>query len=962
MGNVDGEEVIQGMSPRSRHGERILVSVRVRPLNEKELTRKEKVDWECINDTTIIYKNNVGPDRSMYPSSYTFDKVFRSDCSTRQVYEEGAKPIALSVVGGINSSVFAYGQTSSGKTYTMTGITEYAMVDIFKYIQMHKDREFVLKFSAMEIYNESVRDLLTSDNTPLRLLDDPERGTVVEKLTEETLRDWDHLKDLLAICEAQRQMGETLMNESSSRSHQILRLTIESSPREIRTKDNSGTLVSSVNFVDLAGSERASQALSAGSRLKEGSHINRSLLTLGTVIRKLSTGRTGHVPYRDSKLTRILQSSLGGNARTAIICTMSPARSYVEQTRNTLLFASCAKEVSTNARVNVIMSDKVLMKQLQRELSRLENELRSVRSSARGGATDLLREKDLQIEKLERQVKELTLQRDLALSQIQDLQHGLSDDKSPIIWEGPDSFYPKLHIRQAWESPNSEASSLVYHHSTDTGSRTFEPSQCSGRHSRSGSDETYLLTDIDEDILSSGLSQGLYLENSVETSSAVLDRTPDTVGFDPYQCSDGIGEQADENLEDFCRDVRCIESDGSVTSNNSKGNPLAPDEEKRESYEKAKSTVKEPISSPTLSQDRDSSEDYPALPIHSPEETPSPHRTHDETDGEKMSLPKSQSRQESITSTVPPWLDNSEIGEAKHERKDSVGSDKAFMGRLQDIERRLSVLRSDADSEMLSRKTSQNSTATSTLEELKAPDTNLLMDKDVAKNGTSAAKVKEVKESWCGKELADSQVEDALPKTKNTKNVGLDSQDDLNIAEWPTDFKKLQKEIIYLWHSCNVSLIYRSCFFLLFRDDPADTIYLEVERRRLSFLKDASLWGDETAIDAQAVAPSSRRSLQRERDMLARLLKKRLLKQERNSLFLKWGIQLDSKQRSSKLADRLWTSIEDMNHIEESSEIVARLVRFNRQHVRKEMFGINLMSGQKKTRSYSWKRSPSLLL
>lgn len=197
------------------------------------------------------------------------------------------------------------------------------------------------------------------------------------------------------------------------------------------------------NFIDLAGSERASQTNSAGTRLKEGCHINRSLLTLGTVIRKLrlpykhyvsifvicyevliltwtpdthghftrnwlsksnefgcSKGKNGHIPFRDSKLTRILQSSLGGNARTAIICTMSPARSHVEQTRNTLLFASCAKEVSTNAQVNVVVSDKALVKQLQKELAKLESELRNSGSTRPNydSAAALLREKDHEIE------------------------------------------------------------------------------------------------------------------------------------------------------------------------------------------------------------------------------------------------------------------------------------------------------------------------------------------------------------------------------------------------------------------------------------------------------------------------------------------------------------------------------------------------------------------------------------
>ncbi|KAK4477147.1 hypothetical protein RD792_016360 [Penstemon davidsonii] len=185
MGAIGAEELVnweksQGMG--SGREEKILVLVRLRPLGEKEIVRNEVADWECINSTTILYRNSL-QERSGLPTAYSFDRVFRGDCPTREVYDEGTKDIALSVVGGINCDM--------------------------------KKEHFVLKFSAMEIYNEVVRDLLSTDNTPLRLLDDPE------------------------------------------------------------------------NFVDLAGSERASQALSVGQRLKEGCHINRSLLTLGTVIRKL---------------------------------------------------------------------------------------------------------------------------------------------------------------------------------------------------------------------------------------------------------------------------------------------------------------------------------------------------------------------------------------------------------------------------------------------------------------------------------------------------------------------------------------------------------------------------------------------------------------------------------------------------------------------------------------------------
>ncbi|KAI5018811.1 hypothetical protein ZWY2020_043699 [Hordeum vulgare] len=155
-----------------------MVSVRVRPLNGRE--SGDSSNRECISPTTVMFRSTV-PDRAMFPTAYTYDRVFDPNCSTRQVYEEGAKEVALSVVSGINS---------------------------------------------IEIYNEAVRDLLSHDTTPLRLLDDPEKGTTVEKLTEETLRNKDHLRDLLGMCEAQREIGETALNKASSRSHQILRLML----------------------------------------------------------------------------------------------------------------------------------------------------------------------------------------------------------------------------------------------------------------------------------------------------------------------------------------------------------------------------------------------------------------------------------------------------------------------------------------------------------------------------------------------------------------------------------------------------------------------------------------------------------------------------------------------------------------------------------------------------------------
>ncbi|KNA21547.1 hypothetical protein SOVF_042060 isoform A [Spinacia oleracea] len=1016
MGSADGDEAMQGSSGREE--ERILVSVRLRPLNGKEALRKEAVDWECINGNTIVYKNNLSPERSLYPNYFTFDRVFRSDCTTRQVYEEGAKAVVLSVVSGINSSVFAYGQTSSGKTFTMSGITEYTMEDIFDYIQKHKERDFHLKFSAMEIYNESVRDLLTTDNSLLRLLDDPERGTVVEKLTEETLRDWDHFKELLAMCEAQRQIGETFLNEVSSRSHQILRLTIESSNREFLGKNNCSTLSATLNFVDLAGSERASQALSAGSRLKEGSHINRSLLTLGTVIRKLSKGQTGHIPYRDSKLTRILQSSLGGNARTAVICTLSPARSYVEQSRNTLLFASCAKEVTTDARVNVVMSDKALMKHLQRELARLETELKSANPSTRSDATDLLREKDYKIDELERRVNELTLQLDLAISQIHNLQQ-------------EDSSYPNLHVRQASESSCSITTSVVDHHSFSAHSPTFEPPESPDRHSGFSYEENYSNSDIDENLPPSSSFEGFLINtpneaspdihmqtpvglendstdlpeaghfivseetegktsNSFETdlpnmveeigeentdtfelrleqvSDGYGSRFPDFVEFDPYQVSEEFGDktpnsyefdqyegitettsnydgtvpkQAPEaareetdnnNLEKYFKEVQCIESEN-------------PQDNER------KSLVLTGCENDGCTDDK-------------PEEV-------SELDNMNSSynqdcVPEIQKLNcivSSQSNNVNTTCSSSFPEEVKYEIKYESG-DGECIDRPEEVDEKLSALNYDADDGIPG-----NSIRDMELDESsQVADGKVPSQMEDIQNYKSVSFKKEIvkAKSMDQVQLRNFQVEDdALQKAnnsiKNLKDVGLNRQDDLHDSVIPcsSDAKRLQREIIGLWDACNILLVHRTYFYLLFiKDDQADTIYMEVERRRLFYIRDAFSCDNSIVLDGRQLTPgSSRQSLHSERKMLSKLMKRRFSTQERIDLYVKWGISLDSKRRSSQLANRLWVNSVDMDHITESAKIVAKLVRLNKPQVPKEVFGLNLTTTQGRRKSFGSK-------
>ncbi|PPD86558.1 hypothetical protein GOBAR_DD16512 [Gossypium barbadense] len=277
--------------------ERIHVTVRSRPLSSEDAKTSP---WR-ISANSIFIPN--------HSTKFEFDRIFGEDCKTGEVYEARTKEIVAAAVRGFNGTVFAYGQTNSGKTHTMRGsatepgVIPRAVHDLFDIIQ--------------------------------------QRGIYVAGLREEIVASPQQVLDLMEFGESHRHIGETNMNLHSSRSHTIFRMIIESRDR---TEDGGGDSVSScdavrvsvLNLVDLAGSERAAKTGAEGVRLKEGSHINKSLMTLGTVIKKLSEGaesQGGHVPYRDSKLTRILQPALGGNANTAIICNITLAQSEVERER-----------------------------------------------------------------------------------------------------------------------------------------------------------------------------------------------------------------------------------------------------------------------------------------------------------------------------------------------------------------------------------------------------------------------------------------------------------------------------------------------------------------------------------------------------------------------------------------------------------------------------------------------------
>ncbi|MCO5603510.1 hypothetical protein L7F22_057661 [Adiantum nelumboides] len=355
--------------------ENVLVTVRFRPLSLREIQRGDEVAWYADGETTVRSEYNPA-------TAYAFDRVFGPATTTRSVYDVAARQVVRGAMEGVNGTVFAYGVTSSGKTHTMhgdhksPGIIPLAVKDVFSIIQDTPVREYLLRVSYLEIYNEVINDLLDPAGQNLRIREDAQ-GTYVEGVKEEVVLSPAHALSLIAAGEEHRHVGSNNFNLLSSRSHTIFSLTIESSLRTGDCYDDEVAL-SQLNLIDLAGSE-SSKTETTGLRRKEGSYINKSLLTLGTVIGKLSDMKASHVPFRDSKLTRLLQSSLSGHGRVSLICTLTPASSNLEETHNTLKFAHRAKRVAIYAAPNRIMDEKSLIKKYQKEILILKQELDQVR-------------------------------------------------------------------------------------------------------------------------------------------------------------------------------------------------------------------------------------------------------------------------------------------------------------------------------------------------------------------------------------------------------------------------------------------------------------------------------------------------------------------------------------------------------------------------------------------------------
>nr|XP_045363784.1 kinesin-like protein KIF3A isoform X1 [Camelus bactrianus] len=360
----------------------VKVVVRCRPLNEREksMCYKQAVSVDEMRGTITVNKTDSSNEP---PKTFTFDTVFGPESKQLDVYNLTARPIIDSVLEGYNGTIFAYGQTGTGKTFTMEGVRAVpelrgiipnSFAHIFGHIaKAEGDTRFLVRVSYLEIYNEEVRDLLGKDQTQrLEVKERPDVGVYIKDLSAYVVNNADDMDRIMTLGHKNRSVGATNMNEHSSRSHAIFTITIECSEKGV--DGNMHVRMGKLHLVDLAGSERQAKTGATGQRLREATKINLSLSTLGNVISALVDGKSTHVPYRNSKLTRLLQDSLGGNSKTMMCANIGPADYNYDETISTLRYANRAKNIKNKARINEDPKD-ALLRQFQKEIEELKKKL-----------------------------------------------------------------------------------------------------------------------------------------------------------------------------------------------------------------------------------------------------------------------------------------------------------------------------------------------------------------------------------------------------------------------------------------------------------------------------------------------------------------------------------------------------------------------------------------------------------
>eukprot|EP00960_Hanusia_phi_P068517 766865-Hanusia_phi.AAC.1 len=387
-------------------GSNFKVVVRVRPPLPRELNGDKRFQniFRIAEETRITVSENLpalddprGEELSSANFStytFTFDHVYSEDSNQADVYNNTARDAVLSSLQGYNASIIAYGQTGTGKTYTMEGehspklrgIIPRATEEIFDFIEnaVSDRKKFLVRASYLQIYNEVISDLLKPERTSLQIREDKRRGVFVEGLSEWVVRSPKEVSGLMQRGAMTRATANTKMNEISSRSHAVFIIIAEQleyldeEPSNGEDRRGQTFKVGKLNLVDLAGSERVRLTGATGRRLEESKKINQSLSALGNVIAALTDAKgRQHIPYRDSKLTRILEDSLGGNCRTTMMAMISPALESFPESLSTLKFANRAKNIKNQAMVNEDLDQRGLLRKYELEIRKLRNALES---------------------------------------------------------------------------------------------------------------------------------------------------------------------------------------------------------------------------------------------------------------------------------------------------------------------------------------------------------------------------------------------------------------------------------------------------------------------------------------------------------------------------------------------------------------------------------------------------------
>ncbi|XP_021273661.1 kinesin-like protein KIN-8B isoform X3 [Herrania umbratica] len=379
-------------APAKKKTTTLTVAVKCRPLTARE--RGRDIVRVKNNKEVVVLDPDLSKDyldriqNRTKERKYSFDHAFGSHCTNLDTYQKCISTIISGVVQGLNATVFAYGSTGSGKTYTMVGtqhdpgLMVLSLHTIFNLIKRdNSSDEFEVTCSYLEVYNEVIYDLLEKSSGPLELREDPEQGIIVAGLRCIKVHSADKILELLNLGNSRRKTESTEANATSSRSHAVLEIAVR---RKQRNKYRNQVMRGKLALVDLAGSERASETNSGGQKLRDGASINRSLLALANCINALGKQQKkglAYVPYRNSKLTRILKDGLSGNSQTVMVATISPAGSQYHHTVNTLKYADRAKEIKTHIQKNIGTIDthvsdyQRMIDSLQIEVCRLKKEL-----------------------------------------------------------------------------------------------------------------------------------------------------------------------------------------------------------------------------------------------------------------------------------------------------------------------------------------------------------------------------------------------------------------------------------------------------------------------------------------------------------------------------------------------------------------------------------------------------------